>query len=106
MIEAIQTCDGPQVHIDGLGDYGCFDAARALHWFCVGWHNGQCGVLYGVMCALEYRPSTLESGVDFERNEDHSADVYAWLESLPYADACERAQELQVAIHNALDMEA
>jgi hypothetical protein len=43
-------------------DYDRFDAAQALHWYCVDYHDGQWSELYSLQCALGYTPGCLEHG--------------------------------------------
>ena len=53
-----------------------FDAAQALHWYCVDYHSGQYSELYSVQCKLGYKPGILESGCE----EGYSSHVYDALE--------------------------
>ena len=52
-----------------------FEAARALHWYCVEHHGGQSSDLYALQCALRYTPGILERDAG-----DNSDDTLAvWL---------------------------
>lgn len=45
-------------------DLSVFDAAQALHWYCVDYHEGQWSDLYALQCSLGYRPGASESGCE------------------------------------------
>lgn len=76
-----------------LADGGFIEAARALHWYCTDWHEGQSSDLYAIQCELRYSPSRLDNG-EFTGNDDDTArDCYAMLR-----DGEIDAQELMDAI--------
>ena len=53
-----------------------FDAAQALHWYCVDYHTGQYSDLYSIQCKLGYKPGSQESGCE----DGWASDVYDALE--------------------------
>ena len=54
-----------------------FDAAQALHWYCVNFHSGQYSDLYSIQCKLGYKPGGQESGCE---NDEFALDFYQALE--------------------------
>lgn len=62
-----------------MADGGFIDAARALHWYCVHYHEGQTSDQYAIQCQLGYSPSCLDSGHFYEDEETPAGDIYGAL---------------------------
>jgi hypothetical protein len=63
--------------IDSITSENYFEAAQALHWYCVDNHSGQSSELYAIQCELGYTPSLSENGVS---EDNASAFFYEALE--------------------------
>jgi hypothetical protein len=72
-----------------------FDAAQALHWYCVNYHTGQYSDLYSIQCRLGYKPGSHESGCE----EGYSSEIYEALECGDiYPDTL--VQKIQAVLRN------
>ena len=63
--------------IDYLNEDNYYDAAQALHWYCVNFHGGQFSNLYLIQCKLGYNPGILECGCE---NDEGALMFYQALE--------------------------
>jgi hypothetical protein len=55
-----------------------FEAAQALHWYAVNWHQGQSSELYAIQCELRYTPGACERGPEADSTAEI---VYSDLEA-------------------------
>ncbi len=77
------------------------DKARALHWFCANYHNGQNSFLYGVMSQLRYTPSILDRGPE---EGDDDWELYKELEALEKINHThQRVAELLIEVQQELE---
>jgi hypothetical protein len=61
-------------------DGGDFEAAQALYWYCVDYHEGQGSELYRIQSQLHYTPARSERGVD-DTESTFAAEVFLRLVS-------------------------
>jgi len=78
----------------------CFDAAHALHWYCVQWHGGQWSKLYSIMCRLRFVPSPMNNGYFDNPGDETAGEIYAMLttgkiDAVPLFDAVMAALRLR-----------
>jgi hypothetical protein len=55
---------------DQFGEADEFDREQAIYWFASDYHGGQWSNLYSALCTSEYKPGTIERGVEPETMAD------------------------------------